>query len=123
MYSERVRRLISELPNSGSLERTTHSAQRDNPICDDATRLELRVEAGRVRECRFKTRGCPGAIASAAAIAEMCPGRTVEECLALTVEDLLANLQGLPRHKRHGAILALETLHAALQHPAVTQTG
>ena len=115
MYSERVRQLIYELPNSGTLDNKTHYAQRENPICDDMTRLELRVETGRVRECRFKTRGCPGAIASAAAISALCLDLTVEECLALTVEDLLTNLQGLPRHKHHGAILAIETLQAALK--------
>ena len=46
MYSERVRQLIYELPNSGTLGSKTHYAQRENPVCDDVTRLELRVEKG-----------------------------------------------------------------------------
>ena len=115
MYSERVRQLIYELPNSGTLGSKTHYAQRENPVCDDVTRLELRVEKGWVRECRFKARGCPGAIASAAAISALCLDLTVEECLDLTVEDVLADLQGLPRQKHHGAILAIETIHDALK--------
>lgn len=114
MYSDKVRRLVAELPNRGRLEEATASYRAENPICGDVTELQLRVESGRVEDCRFIALGCPGAVASAAGLTELVQGRSVESCRKLSVDGLLDYLGGLPTHKRHGAELAVEVLHRAL---------
>lgn len=86
-------------------------------MCGDVTRMSLRVQDGRVAECRFQTYGCPGAIAAAAAVTLLCQGKDVTDCGTLEVDDLLRFLGGLPTHKRHGAELAIEALRRALATP------
>ncbi|MGH9339364.1 MAG: iron-sulfur cluster assembly scaffold protein [Acidobacteriota bacterium] len=114
MYSERVRELISTLPNRGTLAEATHRSRSENPVCGDITHLYLKIEGDLVQDCRFQTHGCPGAIAAAAAITLLCKGKTTTECRQLTIESLLDFLQGLPSHKIHGAELALAALKKAL---------
>ncbi len=113
-YSEKVRELVGQLPNSGTLEDATHEASVENPICGDRVTLFLRVENGQIADCRFTAEGCPAALAGAAGLAEMVRGIPVRDCAALRPEDLLEYLGGLPPHKRHGADLATDALHAAI---------
>lgn len=114
MYSDRVRELITTLPNRGVLPDATHIAKVQNPVCGDITHLYLKVEEGVVRECRFQTYGCPAAIAASAAITCLCRGKTLAECRQVTKESLLEYLGGLPSHKLHGADLAIEALQKAI---------
>lgn len=120
MYSARVRELIQELPNRGTLAAATHISEVENPACGDRTHLYLRVERGRIVDCRFQTYGCPGAIAATAALTLLCKGKTETECAELDRQTLLEFLQGLPSHKLHGLDLALDALRQALAgpHPA-----
>lgn len=114
MYSEKVRQLVAELPNRGRLEGATASHRAENPVCGDVTELQLRVESGRIEDCRFLALGCPAAVASAAGLTELVRGRSVDRCRQLSVDGLLDYLGGLPSHKRHGAELAVEVLRSAL---------
>ncbi len=115
MYSEKVKELVSNLPNRGELLEPSHRALGQNPICGDEVELFFQVHEGMVNECRFLARGCPAALASAAAVTELCRSRNVTECLRLDAEALLDFLGGLPRHKLHGVELALDVLRDALQ--------
>lgn len=76
--------------------------------------LWLRVELGVIRDARFRAEGCPAAIASAACLTLMLAGRTPEEGLKISADELLGELGGLPGHKMHGVHLALETLRETL---------
>ncbi len=114
-YSTKVRRLVAELPGRGVLAGATHSARRENPICGDVLELSLLVEGDGVRDLRFQAQGCAAALACGAALASLCPGKSVTECRAMTTGSLIEFLEGLPPHKLHGAQLAIETLRAALE--------
>ncbi|MEJ2079888.1 MAG: iron-sulfur cluster assembly scaffold protein [Acidobacteriota bacterium] len=114
MYSDKVRELVADLPNRGRLDDATASYRAENPVCGDVTELQLKVDSGRVEDCRFLALGCPAAVASAAALTELVRGKTVARCRQLSVDGLLDYLGGLPAHKRHGAELAVEVLRQAL---------
>ena len=114
MYSDKARRLIAEMPNRGLLAEVTHSAHAENPVCGDIIKLHLRISDGTVQDARFECRGCPGAMAAAAGIAELVRGKSVAECRVLGVEELEAYVGQLPSHKRHGFELAVEVLRACL---------
>lgn len=114
MYSERVRKLIAELPNRGGLENPTHSGTAENPICGDLVRIHLVLVEGHVEVVRFQASGCPATIASAAAITEMVEGQDLAFCQALVLNDLLDNLGSLPSARRHGAEVALQALRSAV---------
>lgn len=114
MYSEKVKQLVAQLPNSGEVPDWTHRSAVENPICGDVTRLSMKVMEGVVVDCRFQTRGCPAAIAAAAAAAAMCRGKSPQACVSISVDQLVDCLDGLPPHKMHGAELAVEAVRQAL---------
>lgn len=114
MYSPKVKELVSNLPNRGKLANASHQASGSNPICGDELELFLRVNDGFVEDCRFQARGCPAALAAAAAITLLCKGKTAAACRRIDSQQLLDYLGGLPRHKLHGVELALEVLRRAL---------
>ncbi len=114
MYSDKVRELINNLPNRGTLPQATHCSKVENIVCGDTTHLYLRVENDVVRDCHFQTYGCPGAIAAGAAITLLCKEKSRAQCLELTAQSILEYLEGLPPHKVHGAEMAVEALKKAL---------
>lgn len=77
-------------------------------------RLGLRVIEGRIEAARFLAYGCPPTLACGSALAEMIEGVTLEEARALTKEQIVKAVGGLPSRKHHAAALAIETLRSAL---------
>ncbi|HVG38042.1 MAG TPA: iron-sulfur cluster assembly scaffold protein [Pyrinomonadaceae bacterium] len=100
---------------AGEFAEANAVAEQINPICGDRLRISLKLEAGRIATARFLAYGCPPTLACGSALAEMIEGLTREEALRITREDLVRTLDGLPQRKQHAALLAIETLHAALR--------
>ncbi|MGZ7134921.1 MAG: iron-sulfur cluster assembly scaffold protein, partial [Methanobacterium sp.] len=63
---------------------------------------------------KFKTFGCGAAIATSSMVTEMAMGKTIDEALKITRNDVAENLEGLPPVKMHCSNLAADALHAAI---------
>jgi NifU-like protein involved in Fe-S cluster formation len=98
----------------GDLPGATHRGEARDPACGDWMAVALVVEAGRVREARYRVAGCPGAIAVGSALMELLPGRAATAD-AVTDGELVALLGEVPALKRHALRLARATLAAALR--------
>ena len=116
-YSERFKEHLARPRNAGELSDASAVAERTTPVCGDRLRLSLRVRRGRIEAARFLAYGCAPTLACASALTEMLEGRTAEEALRLTRQDIARSLDGLPARKQHAAALAIETLRAALNPP------
>jgi NifU-like protein involved in Fe-S cluster formation len=79
--------------------------------------ITLRVEEGVVRAARFKAQSCVTTTASVSALMEMVEGKTVDEALAITPEQLSASLGTVPAEKMYCCHLAVATLRNALRSP------
>lgn len=100
--------------NVGAVEAPDGRGQDANPACGDFTRITLRVTDGRVREARFRTFGCSGAIAAASMVTTLAAGRTLEEAARIEAVDVLAALGGLPPEKEGCARMAVGALRSAV---------
>jgi len=80
----------------------------------DALRLTFAIEAGRLKTVRFQCRGCVVAIAAGSAATTLLEGRTTEEALALTDDDVIRALGGVPEGRRECSVLVARTVHKAL---------
>ena len=96
-------------PLVGSTHRGTAGLQGDGPYVS----LEFVVEDGVVTQAAYTCNGCPGAIATASALAEWANGRSTSEVLGLKPTDLLSLLGGLPEGKEHNADRTLEAVRSA----------
>ncbi len=90
---------------AGRLERATHEARVDNPLCGDRIDLQLRIEGARIVDVRHRTRGCALCVASASMLVGAIEGLEVEAAKGRAEAvpgDLDALIQGEPRE--HGVI-------------------
>ena len=113
-YSATLQDHLAHPRNAGELSDADADAECTNPVCGDRLRLSLRVVAERIEAARFLAYGCPPTLACGSALTEMIEGMTVAQAAALTRQDLIQAVGGLPARKGHAAALAVETLRAAL---------
>jgi len=75
----------------------------------------VRVLDGQLSAIGFTTNGCGSSRAAGSMTAELALGKTLERALELDEMDVLQALGGLPAPSQHCAVLATETLMAALE--------
>lgn len=85
-----------------------------NPICGDQMKMFIKVKDDRIVDVRWKTYGCASAIASTSALSEIAKGKTLDEALKISAEDIDNYLGKLPKHKFHCSILGHDALKDAI---------
>lgn len=113
-YSDVFKDHIANPRNAGELTDANAVAEETNPVCGDRLRLSLRVSNSRIEAARFLAYGCPPTLACGSAMTELIEGISIEEARALTRDQVVKAVGGLPTRKHHAAALAIETLHSAL---------
>ena len=114
MYSETILDHFQNPRNAGTLDAATATISVENPVCGDILELSARMEAGRIAEARFRTRGCVTAMACSSLLTELLRGKTPAEARAITPEQLSEALGGLPPTTFHAAQLAHDAIQALL---------
>jgi nitrogen fixation NifU-like protein len=112
MYSETILDHFQNPRNAGTLDTATATISVENPVCGDILELSARMEAGRIAEARFRTRGCVTAMACSSLLTELLRDKTPAEARAITPEQLSEALGGLPPATFHAAQLARDAVRA-----------
>ena len=115
MYSEKVMEHFRNPRNVGEIPDADGVGTVGNPVCGDMMTISIKVKDNRLDDVKFKTFGCGAAIATSSMITEIAKGKTLEEALKITREDVADALDGLPPIKMHCSNLAADALHAAIQ--------
>ena len=115
MYSEKVMDHFSNPRNVGEIEDADGVGEVGNPTCGDMMNIYIKVKDGILTDVKFKTFGCGAAIATSSMITEIAVGKTIEEALEITRNDVAEELGGLPQVKMHCSNLAADALHAAIE--------
>ena len=123
MYSPTVIDHFQHPRNLGDLDAPDAVAEVENPACGDRTRLALRIDEGRIVAARFRTEGCPAAIAASSITTELILGKSLAEAGELRDTDVVEALGGLPRNKMHCSVLAEDVIRAALEDYGRRQEG
>lgn len=89
-------------------------AEVTNPVCDDRLRLSILVKDGVIVEARFKVYGCAPTIATGSMAAELIRGKSLEDALRITREEISRAVGGLPHTKIHCATLAVDAIWAVI---------
>lgn len=101
--------------NVGEIENPDAEATVGDPTCGDFIRVYLKVEEGKITAFKFLTQGCPGAISTSSIATELAIGKTLDEALKLTDNDVIIAAGGIPARKAHCSLLAIRGLHEAIK--------
>jgi nitrogen fixation NifU-like protein len=101
--------------NMGDLKDAEGVGEVGAAACGDIMKISLKIKDGRIEDARFKTFGCGSAIASSSMATELIKGRTIDEAMSFSNQEVVDALGGLPPVKIHCSVLAEEALKAALE--------
>ena len=84
------------------------------PACGDVMKLQIKVDDyGIIIDTKFKTFGCGSAIASSSLATEWIKGKTIDEAINITNQDIASHLK-LPPVKLHCSMLAEDAIRSAV---------
>lgn len=115
MYSEKVLDHFKNPRNVGEIEDADGVGTVGNPVCGDMMSIYIKVKDDRIDDVKFKTFGCGAAIATTSMTTELAKGKTLDEAMKITRQDVADELGGLPPVKMHCSNLAADALHEAVK--------
>lgn len=118
-FEDKVREAAGDSSNLGEMEDADSVGTAGSEDCGDMLRMwiKFREEDGRkvIDRASFQTFGCQTALAVASVASRLIQGRTAEDALKMSGEDLAAPLGPLPPMKIHCAQLVETALQQALR--------
>ncbi len=115
MYSEKVLDHFRSPRNVGEIEDADGVGSVGNPVCGDMMSIYIKVKDDKIEDIKFKTFGCGAAIATTSMTTELAKGKTLDEAMTITRQDVADELGGLPPVKMHCSNLAADALHEAIE--------
>lgn len=115
LYNQTVMDHFMNPRNLGDIKDADGVGEVGAAACGDIMKISLKIEDGKIKDARFKTFGCGSAIASSSMATELIKGRTIEEAMSFSNQEVVNALGGLPPVKIHCSVLAEEALKAALE--------
>lgn len=119
MYTDQVMEHFRNPRNMGKLEDYSAVGKVGQVVCGDVMWVYIKVaedDQGReiISDISWETYGCAAAIATSSMVSEMAKGKTLQEAIDITNQDVAEGLGGLPPVKMHCSALAADALNEAI---------
>ena len=101
--------------NVGIINNPNGEGSNGDPQCGDYLDIYIRVENNVIEDISFLVQGCPASIATSSMATEIAKGKTLEEALKITEDDIVEALGGLPENKKHCSNLGVRALRDAIE--------
>ncbi len=118
-YSPKVMQLFRHPKNIGVIKNANGIGLVGNIVCGDQMKVYIKVSKNKsgseiIKDVKVQTFGCIAAIATSSAATQMVRGKTIEEALHLTREQVRDEVGGLPPIKFHCSVLAVDGIKEAI---------
>ncbi len=100
--------------NIGELENADGYAKVGDPNCGDFIEVWIRIDDEILQDFKYKVFGCWGAIATTSVVSELAIGKSVNDALNLTDDNVIQALKGIPENKQHCSMLGIQGLRSAI---------
>lgn len=105
--------------NTGIIKNADGRGKVGNILCGDVMEIFIKVGKNKkgeeiIKDIKFKTLGCPAAIATSSVVTELAKGKTLKEAMKITNQDVIKFLGRLPPIKYHCSLLAEQALAEAI---------
>lgn len=115
-YNRFIMERFKDPVNAGGMHGANAVGEVVKDHCNDMTRLYLKINDNNIIEsARFKTFGCCASIVSADVTCDLVKGKTIEEALQITNEDVVRVMGELPANKEYCSVMAEETIRSAIE--------
>ncbi len=119
MYTDQVMDHFRNPRNMGKLEDYSAVGKVGQLVCGDVMWVYIKVDQddeGReiISDISWETYGCAAAVATSSMVSEMARGKTLQEAIRITNQDVAEGLGGLPPVKMHCSALAADALNEAI---------
>ncbi len=115
MYTDKVIDHFQNPRNVGEISDADGIGKVGSEVCGDVIEIYIKVSDGRLEDVKYKTFGCGAAVASGSMGTEMVKGKTIEEAMLITDQQVADALDGLPEEKLHCSNLAAEGIRTAIE--------
>jgi nitrogen fixation NifU-like protein len=113
-YSDKVLEHFSNPRNAGIIDDANGVGEIGDPDCGDFMKVYIKVEGDIVTDVKYQIRGCPASIACASAMTELALGKSLDDAMMITDDDIVNALDGLPEFKIHCSALGATGLQKAI---------
>ena len=116
MYTDKVMKRFQHPKNTGEIRGASGVGTVGNAACGDIMKMYLKVDENEVIiDAKVKTFGCAAAIVSSDVAIDLIKGKTIDEAMKVTNQDVLDILGDMPSHKIHCSVLAQEAIAEAVK--------
>jgi len=119
LYTKKVMQYFKHPKNMGRIENPDGIGKVGNKICGDLMHLYIKIKKDKkgrdvISDIKFQTFGCVAAISTSSMITTLAKGKTIDEALKITKQDIVKSLGNLPKIKLHCSVLAADALSEAI---------
>jgi nitrogen fixation NifU-like protein len=114
-YNETVMEHFMSPRNMHAIENADAEGYFGDPSCGDYLVIFIKVDNEIITDIGLLVYGCPASIATSSVTGELAKGKSLDEALKITDQDVVDALGGLPEHKQHCSLLAVSALRNAIE--------
>ena len=114
LYSEKVMEHFRCPQNVGSMQEADGVGTVGEPNCGDSLTIYLKVLDGKIKDISFLVFGCTASIATSSMITVLAKGKSLEEAITISEQEVIDCLDGLPEKKQHCSNLGVSALRKAI---------
>lgn|SRR3989344_3422080 len=116
MYNQKILDRFQHPKFSGEIKDADGIGEVGNLRCGDIMRIYIKVKDNKIKDIKFMTYGCIAAIASSDVLCEIVKGKTLDQAMKVTSQDVIKAMGGeVPPIKVHCSVLAQNALKKAIE--------
>ncbi len=114
IYSDKVIEHFMCPQNAYSMPNADGQGSYGDPSCGDYLTVYIKVENNIIEEISYLVFGCSASIATSSMTSVLAKGKSLDEAMLITEDDIVQALDGLPENKQHCSNLGISALRNAI---------